>query len=75
LRRLASRKLSKEQPGQTLEARALVHEAYLRLVGKDEACRWKGRAHFLGAAAEAMRRILIESARRKRGPKRGGRWQ
>jgi len=71
LRRLASWHLAKEQPGQTLQATALVHEAYLRLAGKDHA-RWNGRRHFFGAAAEAMRRILIENARRKKRLKRGG---
>jgi RNA polymerase sigma factor (TIGR02999 family) len=71
LRLLAARKLSQEKPGQTLQATALVHEAYLRLVG-DGAQQWKGRAHFFGAAAEAMRRILIENARCKQRRKRGG---
>ena len=71
LRRLAAWHLSKEQPGQTLQATALVHEAYLRLVGKDDP-QWNGRRHFLCAAAEAMRRILIENARRKHRLKRGG---
>jgi RNA polymerase sigma factor (TIGR02999 family) len=70
LRRLAAQKLSREPPGQTLQATALVHEAYIRLVGEDK--NWKGRTHFFAAAAEAMRRILIESARRKRRLKRGG---
>ncbi len=64
LRQLAARTLSGERPGQTLQATALVHEAYLRLVGA-ESQGWKGRTHFFAAAAEAMRRILIESARRK----------
>src|SRR5690349_2799559 len=64
LRRLAARKLSQEKPGQTLGATALVHEAYLRLVG-DAARDWDSRGHFFTAAAEAMRRILVESARRK----------
>jgi RNA polymerase sigma factor (TIGR02999 family) len=72
LRRLAARKLSQEAPGQTLQATALVHEAYLRLVGKADLARWDGRAHFCAAAAEAMRRILVESARGKRRLKRGG---
>ena len=74
LRRLAAAKLAKEQPGQTLEATALVHEAYVRLVGKhpEGAREWEGRAHFFAAAAEAMRRILVEQARRKRRQKRGG---
>jgi RNA polymerase sigma factor (TIGR02999 family) len=72
LRRLARHRLAQEQPGQTLQATALVHEAYLRLVGGDEAQPWKGRGHFFAAAAEAMRRILIDNARRKRRPKHGG---
>lgn len=71
LRQLAARKLSHEQPGQTLQATALVHEAYIRLVGA-EAQNWKSRSHFFAAAAEAMRRILIENARRKQRLKRGG---
>lgn len=71
LRRLAARKMSQESPGQTLQATALVHEAYIRLVGS-QAPDWKGRTHFFAAAAEAMRRILIENARRKRRRKRGG---
>lgn len=72
LRRLAARRLAREKPGQTLEATALVHEAYLRLVDRDRAQRWDGRGHFFAAAAEAMRRILVENARRKRSLKRGG---
>jgi RNA polymerase sigma factor (TIGR02999 family) len=73
LRRLAAQKLAREKPGQTLEATALVHEAYLRLIsGEREPARWQGRGHFFAAAAEAMRRILIEIARRKRSPKHGG---
>ena len=72
LRRLAARKLSREAPGQTLTATALVHEAYLRLVGHGEGPHWDGRGHFFAAAAEAMRRILVESARRKQAGKRGG---
>jgi RNA polymerase sigma factor (TIGR02999 family) len=72
LRALAARKLAREKPGQTLQATALVHEAYLRLVDKDEARRWESRAHFFAAAAEAMRRILVDNARRKRRPKHGG---
>src|SRR5262245_9901276 len=72
LRRLATLKLAQEKPGQTLQATALVHEAYLRLVGGSQQPNWDGRGHFFAAAAEAMRRILIENARRKRGPKRGG---
>jgi RNA polymerase sigma factor (TIGR02999 family) len=71
LRRLAARKMSHEQPGQTLQATALVHEAYIRLVGSDDRD-WRGRTHFFAAAAEAMRRILIENARRKQRLKRGG---
>src|SRR5690242_5116625 len=65
LRRLATRKMVQENPGQTLQATALVHEAYLRLVDVEAAKQWNGRGHFLGAAAEAMRRILVEQARRK----------
>jgi RNA polymerase sigma factor (TIGR02999 family) len=75
LRKLAARKLAREDPGQTLEATALVHEAYLRLVGGDTDQHWQGRAHFFGAAAEAMRRILIDSARRKQAEKHGGGWR
>jgi RNA polymerase sigma factor (TIGR02999 family) len=71
LRRLAAHKMSQEQPGQTLQATALVHEAYIRLVGSD-AQDWRGRTHFFAAAAEGMRRILIENARRKHRLKRGG---
>lgn len=72
LRRLAAARLAWERPGQTLQATALVHEAYLRLVDPEQATTWNGRAHFFAAAAEAMRRILIEQARRKRTLKRGG---
>jgi RNA polymerase sigma factor (TIGR02999 family) len=72
LRRLAGRKLVQEPPGQTLEATALVHEAYLRLVGASGGGRWDHRGHFFAAAAEAMRRILVETARRKASLKRGG---
>jgi RNA polymerase sigma factor (TIGR02999 family) len=72
LRKLAAQKLSHESPGQTLQATALVHEAYLRLVDVDRPQRWDGRKHFLAAAAEAMRRILIDNARRKHTGKRGG---
>ncbi len=72
LRRLAAQKLAQERPGQTLQPTALVHEAYLRLVGADPAKPWDGRGHFFAAAAEAMRRILVESARRKRRVKQGG---
>ena len=71
LRLLAAQKLYREQPGQTLQATALVHEAYIRLVG-NEAQQWNSRGHFFAAAAEAMRRILIENARRKKKLKRGG---
>ena len=72
LRSLARAKLSQEQPGQTLQATALVHEAYLRLMGHLSPSRWDSRGHFFAAAAEAMRRILIEAARRKQNLKRGG---
>jgi RNA polymerase sigma factor (TIGR02999 family) len=72
LRRLAARRLAQEKPGQTLQATALVHEAYLRLVGGEPTRCWEGRGHFFTAAAEAMRRILVESARRKRRLKHGG---
>src|SRR6478736_2705825 len=74
LRKLAAQKLAQERPGQTLDATALVHEAYLRLVSappRDAARDWQGRAHFFAAAAEAMRRILIEKARRKLRHKHG----
>jgi RNA polymerase sigma factor (TIGR02999 family) len=72
LRRLAVRRLAREAPGQTLQATALVHEAYLRLVGQDQIRRWDSRGHFFAAAAEAMRRVLINRARDKRRFKRGG---
>jgi RNA polymerase sigma factor (TIGR02999 family) len=72
LRRLAARKLAREKAGQTLQPTALLHEAYLRLVGKADQANWEGRGHFFAAAAEAMRRILVENARRKRRLKRGG---
>src|SRR5688572_12663207 len=72
LRRLASARLAGEKAGHTLQPTALVHEAYLRLVGGDAAREWAGRGHFLAAAAEAMRRILVEAARRKGAVKRGG---
>ena len=72
LRRLAASKLAQEKPGQTLDATALVHEAYLRLVGPADDDRWRDRGHFFAAAAESMRRILVEQARRKRADKRGG---
>src|SRR5437879_1886893 len=72
LRRLAAQKLAQEKPGQTLQATALVHEAYLRLVDVDQAQHWDSRGHFFAAAAEAMRRVLLEAARRKRRLKHGG---
>ena len=72
MRALAAARLAEERPGQTLQTTALVHEAYLRLVGGDPARRWDGRGHFLAAAAEAIRRILIDAARRKLRDKRGG---
>jgi RNA polymerase sigma factor (TIGR02999 family) len=72
LRRLAAQKLAQEKPGQTLQATALVHEAYLRLVGSDAAAHWNSRGHFIAAAAEAMRRILVDDARRKKTEKHGG---
>jgi RNA polymerase sigma factor (TIGR02999 family) len=72
LRRLAAQKLAQEKPGQTLQATALVHEAYLRLMGTEGIQNWDGRGHFFGAAAEAMRRILVEAARRKGRLKYGG---
>ena len=70
--KLASNKLQNELPGQTLQATALVHEAYLRLVDKDQPQHWNGHGHFFGAAAESMRRILVEQARRKKSMKFGG---
>ncbi len=72
LRKLAAAKLSQEKSGQTLQATALVHEAYLRLVDVEQPQQWSGRGHFFAAAAEAMRRILVENARRKQRLKRGG---
>jgi len=72
LRRLATEKMAQEKPGQTLQATALVHEAYLRLVDVKSAQHWNGRGHFFAAAAEAMRRILVENARQKNRRKRGG---
>jgi RNA polymerase sigma factor (TIGR02999 family) len=72
LRRLAARKLAQEKPGQTLQATALVHEAYLRLVDENSVRRWDSRGHFFAAAAEAMRRILVEQARRRGRHKHGG---
>jgi RNA polymerase sigma factor (TIGR02999 family) len=75
LRKLAAQRLAQEKPGQTLQATALVHEAYLRLVDTPTARSWNSRGHFFAAAAEAMRRILVESARSKAREKRGGGWQ
>jgi RNA polymerase sigma factor (TIGR02999 family) len=72
LRKLAAQRLAQEKPGQTLQATALVHEAYLRLVDTDEAQQWNSRGHFFAAAAEAMRRILVDEARRKRAEIHGG---
>src|SRR5947209_6569307 len=72
LRKLAAQRLAQEKPGQTLEATALVHEAYLRLVDGEKIQRWNSRGHFFAAAAEAMRRILVENARRKKTAKAGG---
>jgi RNA polymerase sigma factor (TIGR02999 family) len=72
LRKLAAQKLAQEAPGQTLQATALVHEAYLRLVDGEKNSNWNSRGHFFGAAAEAMRRILVDQARRKQSEKRGG---
>ena len=71
LRKLAAQKMALENPGQTLQATALVHEAYVRLVGAKNTQKWSSRGHFFGAAAEAMRRILVDSARRKNTAKRG----
>jgi RNA polymerase sigma factor (TIGR02999 family) len=72
LRQLAAQKLAQEKPGQTLQATALVHEAYIRLVDVEKAQHWNSRGHFFAAAAEAMRRILVDQARRKQADKRGG---
>jgi RNA polymerase sigma factor (TIGR02999 family) len=72
LRKLAAVRLTHEKPGQTLQATALVHEAYMKLVDADKAQHWNSRAHFFGAAAESMRRILVDLARRKQRPKHGG---
>ncbi len=72
LRKLATAKMAQENPGQTLQATALVHEAYLRLVGVEEVRKWESRGHFFAAAAESMRRILIDQARKKSRKKRGG---
>jgi RNA polymerase sigma factor (TIGR02999 family) len=74
LKRLASAQMAKERPGQTLQATALVHEAYVRLVDVERVQHWKSRGHFYAAAAEAMRRVLIERARSKKREKRGGDW-
>lgn len=75
LRKLAVAKMAGEKPGHSLDATALVHEAYLRLVATEQHQRWNGRGHFFGAAAEAMRRILVENARRKLQRQRGGEYQ
>ena len=75
LRRLATHKMAGEVSGHTLQPTALVHEAFLRLVGSGQARQWDGRGHFFAAAAEAMRRILVESARRKKRWKHGGQWE
>jgi RNA polymerase sigma factor (TIGR02999 family) len=75
LRRLAAQRMARETPGQTLDATGLVHEAYVRLVDTEQAQHWNSRGHFFGAAAEAMRRILIERARHKRSIKGGGSFQ
>src|SRR5256885_10702384 len=72
LRKLAAARLAREKPGQTVQATALVHDAYVRLVGSDPDRDWNGRGHFFAAAAEAMRRILVENARRKQAEKHGG---
>jgi RNA polymerase sigma factor (TIGR02999 family) len=72
---LAAAKLAQEKPGQTLQATALVHDAYIRLVDVEKAQHWNSRGHFFGAAAEAMRRILVDSAKRKQSAKRGGQFQ
>ena len=75
LRKLAAARLNQEKPGQTLQATGLVHEAYLRLVGQDGAATFASRQHFFAAAAEAMRRILVDQARRKLAVRHGGEWQ
>jgi RNA polymerase sigma factor (TIGR02999 family) len=75
LRRLAAHKMAQEQPGQTVQPTALVHEAWLRLSGSDSAKSWNSRGHFFGAAAEAMRRILVERARRRQRVRHGGEWR
>ena len=74
LRKLAAAKMARESPGQTLQATALVHEAWLKLTGGVEERRWNDRTHFFAAAAEAMRRILVDNARRKRCVRHGGEW-
>ena len=75
LRKLAAARLAQEKPGQTLQATALVHEVYLRLVDIQKAQHWNSRGHFFAAAAESMRRILVENARHKKSAKAGGKWQ
>src|SRR5262249_15220483 len=75
LHKLAARKLAHEPPGQTLQTTALVHEAYLRLVGEEEESHWESRGHFFAACAEAMRRILVDNARRRQCQKHGGGWR
>ena len=75
LRKLAAQKMAEEAPGQTLQATALVHEAYLRLVDVEKGQHWDSRGHFFAAAAEAMRRILVDNARRKKRQRHGGDWQ
>src|SRR5208283_3441718 len=75
LRKLAAQKMAQEAPGQTLQPTALVHEAYIRLVDTDKLRHWDSRGHFFAAAAEAMRRILIDNVRRKQAEKHGGGWQ
>ena len=72
LRKLAAQKMANEKPGQTLQATGLVHEAYMRLVDVEKAQHWNSRGHFFGAAAEAMRRILVDQARKKRSQRQGG---
>jgi RNA polymerase sigma factor (TIGR02999 family) len=74
LRKLAAARMAQEKPGQTLQATALVHEAYLRLVDTEQIRHWNSRGHFFAAAAEAMRRILVENARRKKREKHAGEW-
>jgi RNA polymerase sigma factor (TIGR02999 family) len=74
LRKLAAARMAQENPGQTLQATALVHDAYIRLVDVDQVQHWDSRGHFFAAAAEAMRRILVEQARRKKSERQGGGW-